>query len=235
MNADPNPAAADATTTPNQVHAAAIKDHTEALARQQSADAELAAATLEKQNLLRQAADGGDVGTADIRAAEEAIREAEASAVLARAVTEGQRRRMDRAEIAVLTARAAELTESWRKAVQRRIAAAQAVDDALEAARAKMAEFDDAHLDQSVVFAEANHHDQHVAQRAGENAELAAIQTPYRPRCANRMALHEHTSLEISYVARSWGGRVPRETRMGPLAQTQYASQLPLTAPTKAA
>jgi hypothetical protein len=225
----------DTIITPTEAHAAAIADHARALANHQAADAELASATLAKQNLLRQAADGAAVSTADIRGAEDAIREAEASAALASAIAKGKRRVMDRAEVTVLTARAAELTEAWRQAVQRKIDAAQAADDALAVAKSKTEEVDAAHLDLSVAYAAAQEHDRHVEQRAVDNAELAKIEKPYRPRAGRQMQLHEHTSVEAGFIARSWGGRTPRDIQLGNQARSLYAPQLPATAPTKAA
>lgn len=207
-------------------HTAAVDAFTRATKAQIAAEAELSTAKLAKETLLGRAADGEPVGTADIHAVEKAIHEAEACVSLACAVVDGKRRLMEKAEIAVLTERAAELTAAWLVAVQRRIEAAQAADDALEGVTIKLKELDNAHLALSLVYADAYEHDRHVAERAVDNAELARIEIPYRPRAANRMALHEHQSLEVSYVARSWGGRAPRDTRLGPQARALYGSQV---------
>ena len=133
------------TITPNPVaaaiaaHATASTRHADLAAKAEGAMATLRDRMADRQALLDRAAAGGPITAADLRAAEESIRAAEHDYSVAVAIAEAARRTLEKAEVALLHARAAALRDAEATIRAAATDAAAEVDRRVQAARAALA------------------------------------------------------------------------------------------------
>ena len=118
--------------------AAAKNNHSKAVNNHDAAEHEFADAKNARDALLKRVESGGMVGTADLRAAGEAISEAEAATMLALAVTRGTKSRRDAAEIPHLAALAADINNNVTAAAVEFVTVCDDLDAEIKRIQTKM-------------------------------------------------------------------------------------------------
>ncbi len=218
---------ADTTTAAAAAHRAATEEHARASRNFGATDAELLGAIAARDALLAQAEDGAAVGTSDVRQAEDGIRQAEAAALLAKAIHSGARRRMEMAEISVLRERAGQHVAGWHAAVRSTINAARRVDDALAIAQSAMAELNAAWRAQSHAHGAACAHDTHVKDRTLLNQTLAGLEDSDTPWASRSMQMHRPLNLTVGAMTSMWGETQPVTAPIAGMIGAQYLQHLP--------
>jgi hypothetical protein len=173
------------------------------------AEAALTEATAAKAALIASIVDGADVSTMTLRVAETGIKETEERALLARAVLEGAKRKMDICQVAFFAETAKGHVAARGVALAACVKSARAVDALVKETQLALQTHvgNVAAFDQTVRL--ATHHDSSVESTGlGANAVLRATQHNEWPlsRVPQQVQRHEpiHASLKVRYHANEY-------------------------------
>ena len=184
MTTDPNVTAAllQAATAS---HSAAVQRHTEAANRAGRARMAHDAAVAQRDALLARASAGADIVEADLARADAAAKSAQDTRDLHRALADGALRSAQEHEIALLRTVVSDHGARVAAAHRAQAEAAQAVDEAIAAARAELATYLAAGDVLRTLADEHKHHAMHVLPLAlTTNLVLAALHPSQHPKMA---------------------------------------------------
>ncbi len=171
----------ETTKTAAEARQAASADYAAAQASQTEAEAVLALALAAQQSLLDSASNGAAVGTSDVRASQESVRDAEAAVMLCRAVVAGKQKRMHEAEIPALQALATAAETEMANAAAAFLAESESIDAEIVRLRDRLATREGLYdaLNRSIFKAES-----HNRIVAGHNNQILAGQhSSIHPKC----------------------------------------------------
>jgi len=230
----------DAAPTAADRHHAARVEHAKAEANTAAAATVLADAQAARDALLARAGDGHAVGASDIRAAENEIREAEAAALLARAVETGAQRRMFAAEVPALRDTAANIEAAVATAAADFLAISESIDAELAALKEKMAIRDEANRLLGQALQRALDHNREVANRASINSVIGAQHASIWPKTrlpAQPFPPLPPTSIDLTERKVTVAGilQVAISSTLGGIARSVYGALLPRDPVEKAA
>jgi hypothetical protein len=158
------------------LHAEAVSRLSDHVADVNKSAAKLREAQAQRQRVLDRATNGEAVSTADLRAADDAGREAERDHALQSAIHDGLRTRADQAEIAALHAKAREHEAVFEAALDQRIEAASRADQAMKLLAEALADLESAGLEITAARGAANRHNHMLEVVATRNAVLAKME-----------------------------------------------------------
>lgn len=225
------------TTSPTQVHAAAVERHADLRAKADQAAETLAVVQEERNDLLSRAAGGEGVTASDLRAHEDKIRDQEAELVLANAIADAAQRRADEAELGVLVETKERHLAAFADAIRDLISDAAELDAAILVANEKVPKFVAGLAKLQAVVIAAGAHDRDVHEKMVKNRVLAGLDDPSLPWAGRytRIADMRSVTPDLVYAGRQeWGEVSAIRISLEGAVRGHYAHLLPPAPPAEA-